>query len=201
MLRKHDTAILVSPVATWLPDIQNADWIGVDAGFQHILDAGHSCLFAIGDFDSGSLPEPPSFPAIVLPVAKDETDSEMAMKTAVEMGYETIYFIGAFGKRLDHTLANIRCIVWKYPQVICLEEHQRLFTLLPGRYCLKADYLHVSFFAYEPSVLSLEGFLYPLHRQRIDQKDLYTCSNSFQAKQGVVILESGRVLCVESNYR
>ncbi len=201
MLRQHNIAVLVSPIATWLPDIQEADWIGVDAGFQHILDAGHPCLLAIGDFDSGTLPPSPGFPTQILPVAKDETDSEMAMKTAVEMGYDTIYFVGAFGKRLDHTLANIRCIVWKYPQVICLEEHQRLFTLLPGRHCLKANYLHVSFFAYEPSVVSLEGFLYPLDHQLLDQRDLYTCSNFFQTKQGVVTIESGRVLCVESNYR
>lgn len=201
MLKQHNTAVLVSPIATWLPDFQDVDWIGVDAGFQHILKAGHSCLFAIGDFDSGNLPAHPSFPAIVLPVAKDETDSEMAMKTAVEMGYDTIYFVGAFGQRLDHTLANIRCVVWKYPQVICLEENQRLFTLLPGNHTLKADYLHVSFFAYEPSILSLEGFLYPLHHQLLYPQDLYTCSNSFNANQGIVRLESGRVLCVESNCR
>lgn len=199
MLKKHNTAILVSPIATWLPEDIEADWIGIDGGFEPILKAGHECLFAVGDFDTKSLPSSPPFPALVLPVAKDETDSEMAMKVASEMGYETIYFVGAFGKRLDHTLANIRCVVWKYPQVICLEEKQRLFTLLPGQHKISGDYTHISFFAYMPSVITLEGFLYPLTKKSIDQKDLYTCSNSLIQKQGLVTLESGRVLCVQSN--
>lgn len=202
MLRKHKTAVLVSPIAEWIPDIPDADWIGIDVGCKKITEAGHECLLAIGDFDSGSLEADLPYPVWRLPVAKDETDSEMAMKAASEMGYATIYFLGAFGKRMDHTLANIRCIVWKYPQVIALEEKQRISLLLPGSYRFDGSWKHYSFFAYEESVITLEGFDYPLTRQPIDQKDMYTCSNSISdaGQETKAIVEKGRVLCVESNW-
>lgn len=201
MLRKHDTAVLVTPIADWLPELPDADWIGIDAGYQTILARGYSCLFALGDFDSGELEDGLDFPAIQLPVAKDETDTQAALAKVSAMGYSTIYLVGAFGGRLDHTIANLRCMVWDYPQVIALEEKQRVSVLLPGRTKLKSLYRHVSFFAYEPSVITLEGFDYPLADRRIDQKDLYTCSNSISSAAGTVTLSSGRVLCVESNLR
>lgn len=119
MLRKHSTAVLVSPIAKSLPDLKDVDWIGIDMGYQLIVKEGKSCLFAIGDFDSGQLEEPLPFPIERHPVAKDETDSELAIMKAKEMGYKTIILWGALGGRLDHTLANLRCITWQYPISNC----------------------------------------------------------------------------------
>lgn len=203
MLRQHDTAVLVTPIASWLPDFLDADWIGIDAGYKTILEHGHSCLLALGDFDSGSLEEKDRhlFESIELPEAKNETDSEAAMAIAAGMGYSSIFLVGGLGGRIDHTIANLRCIGWHFPQVTLLEKEQRVFTLLPGVYSFFNTYRHISFFALEPSVISLEGFDYPLERRHIDQKDLYTCSNSIAQKEGTVKIEAGRVLCVESNVR
>lgn len=203
MLRKHSTAVLVSPIAKSLPDLKDVDWIGIDMGYQLIVKEGKSCLFAIGDFDSGQLEEPLPFPIERHPVAKDETDSELAIMKAKEMGYKTIILWGALGGRLDHTLANLRCITWQYPSVIAMDEMHRVRCLLPGEYPVDDQYIHISFFATEPSIISLIDFDYPLDHRRIDQKDFYTCSNSISNARGkgAVVLDEGRVICVESNCR
>ena len=45
------------------------------------------------------------------PVEKDDTDTMLAVKTALERGCDTIYIYGGTGgKRLDHTLANLQTL-------------------------------------------------------------------------------------------
>lgn len=201
MLKKHDTAVLVTPIARWLPEIDDADWIGIDMGCSIIQNAGKEVAFAIGDFDSGKLDENAPFEVEIHPVAKDETDTELALLWAQSMGYENILLIGGLGGRLDHTLANLRCMLWKVPQTVLLEEKQKISVLLPGDYEFTPEYRHVSFFAAEPSVITLEDFDYPLHRRLIDEKDFYTCSNSISKARAFVRLEKGRVLCVQTSLR
>ena len=179
------------------------DWIGIDMGYQLIVKEKKPCLFAIGDFDSGQLEEPLPFPIERHPVAKDETDSELAIAKAKEMGYDTIILWGALSGRLDHTLANLRCITWQYPSVMAMDEMHRVCCLLPGKYTMDDQYAHISFFAMEPSIISLIDFDYPLDHRRIDQNDFYACSNSISnaGKTGTVVLYEGRVICVETNCR
>ena len=47
------------------------------------------------------------------PVEKDETDTMLAVKTALEQGCDTVYIYGGTGgKRLDHTLANLQTLLF-----------------------------------------------------------------------------------------
>lgn len=199
MLRKHDQAILVCPPALSLPEADHADWIGVDAGYKVILKNRKQCLFAIGDFDSAPLDASLPFPVFRYPVHKDETDSELALAMAWSMGYTSVCLWGALGGRLDHTLANLRCVTWKYPRTVCMDENQRITVLECGRHEIEKHYRHVSFFAMEPSIITLEGFDYPLEKRAIGPRDFYTCSNSIAKDKGIVIVDQGRVLCVETS--
>ncbi|MGM9959922.1 MAG: thiamine diphosphokinase [Allobaculum sp.] len=201
MLRKHDTAILVSPIATYLPEFENADWIGVDYGVQVLIDRGIKPLFAIGDFDSKHHEIRIDFPVFRHPVEKDETDMELALMKTREMGYKKVYICGALGKRLDHSLANLRIIGWKYPEAICLDTHTRLRVLTKGEYLFTPEYPHISFFALEQTCITLDGFEYSLYKRWIDEKDIYTCSNTIPNDSATVRIEEGRVICVETNFR
>ena len=44
---------------------------------------------------------------MTVPVEKDDTDTLLAVRVALEKGYRDIRIYGAFGGRLDHTLANL----------------------------------------------------------------------------------------------
>ena len=63
----------------------------------------------LGDFDSlGSVPA--HLPHRVSPAEKDDTDTMLAVRFALDSGFTDIRIYGAFGGRLDHTLANIQTL-------------------------------------------------------------------------------------------
>lgn len=67
----------------------------------------------LGDFDSlGAVPE--DLPHMTVPVEKDDTDTMLAARTALEKSFRDIRIYGAFGGRLDHTLANLQTLEFLY---------------------------------------------------------------------------------------
>ena len=89
-------------------EIEEDDYvICADHGYDHALKHGIKPDILIGDMDSVNA-ETNSFPEkLVLPVRKDFTDSETAVKYAIDMNPKEIVLLGFTGTRLDHTLANI----------------------------------------------------------------------------------------------
>lgn len=197
------TAILVSPIAQEIPRIADAIYIGVDAGLLKILEAGLCPSLAIGDFDSMDEEQFERIKHITKiekhPIMKDESDMELGLRIVSQMGCDPIYLVGAAGARIDHTIANLRLLMYHYPQAILWEVHQRVRILQEGKHKLKNDFRNVSFFAIVPSILTLHGFLYPLEHRELEPKDIYTLSNSIESNDGEVIVESGRILCIETN--
>ena len=84
--------------------------IAADAGYRICQQLGIVPDLLLGDFDSMEQPE--EFPDVHRsPVEKDDTDTMLAVKTALEHGCDTIYIYGGTGgKRLDHTLANLQTL-------------------------------------------------------------------------------------------
>ena len=85
--------------------------IAADGGFLHLRALNVRIDEVIGDFDStGFLPDHPFVKR--LPVEKDDTDMLFALREGLSRGYEEFHLFGGTGGRLDHTLANIQCLVW-----------------------------------------------------------------------------------------
>ena len=82
--------------------------IAADGGLRHTQALGLESNEIIGDFDSlGYVPEG----ARVYPVEKDDTDSMLAVKRGLALGYRRFVLYGGMdGKRLDHTLANFQAL-------------------------------------------------------------------------------------------
>lgn len=84
--------------------------IAADGGYTALAKLGVKPDIVLGDFDSlGYVPEF-SGKIIKHPVKKDDTDTMLAVKTAIDLGFERIVIYGGTGKRLDHTLANIQTL-------------------------------------------------------------------------------------------
>ncbi len=86
--------------------------IGVDGGAAVALRAGLEPEVVVGDMDS--IPEQLRTELeargcrfLQHPMRKNETDTELAVRYALQAGAEEVVFIGATGGRLDHTLANV----------------------------------------------------------------------------------------------
>lgn len=113
--------------------LNNDDYIiCVDGGYDLALAENISPHIVIGDFDSSSKNSPVfsisaydsshtttydgshkenNSPEIVrLPVEKDDTDTMMALKHGIHMGFTNIILIGGVGGRLDHTIANLQAL-------------------------------------------------------------------------------------------
>lgn len=86
--------------------------IAADAGYQTCRQLGIVPDLLLGDFDS--MEEPVGFPHIQrVPVEKDDTDTMLAVKTALERECGTVYLYGGTGgRRLDHTLANLQSLLY-----------------------------------------------------------------------------------------
>ena len=85
---------------------KDADFIiAADGGFSLASQAGLRVDLLVGDMDSLDFP-PQNIPILKFPQEKDATDLELALDYARATNPERIVVVGAFGARLDHTLAN-----------------------------------------------------------------------------------------------
>lgn len=197
-------AILITPKSKSVPNMPDYDYIGVDAGALLVLKAGYPLKFAIGDFDSMN---EESYNQLLCqtkvykhPIEKDETDSELAVRTCNDFGYDQIILWGGISGRLDHTMINILLLLHRDPNLVLMDENQKVQLLSIGSHCIQKGYRHISFFALEKTIITLKDFLYPLEHQEIDCSDLYLSSNSLLDSDGTVLIEKGKVLCIESNF-
>lgn len=199
------SAVLVTPMTGEIPVIEDAVYIGVDAGALKILEQGLPLYTAIGDFDSMEPKELQKLRTEALidihPVMKDETDSELAIMEAQKLGCNPIYLIGALGGRLDHTLANLRLMCERFPQVILISENEIAFCLTEGTWEVSSFFKHVSFFALQESIVTFKGFLYPLLHRTIKVDDIFTISNEILEDNATVEIEKGKLLCIQSGYK
>ena len=86
-----------------------------DGGVFHAKALGISPDYILGDFDS----LPPEVlgeyegraKILRFPAEKDETDMELGMGLALELGAEEIVILGALGGRFDHTLGNCHLLL------------------------------------------------------------------------------------------
>lgn len=82
--------------------------IAADGGLTHLQKISQKPDLILGDFDSlGYAPNGAS----VFPVEKDDTDSMLAVRRGLELGYRRFILYGALdGPRLDHTVANFQTL-------------------------------------------------------------------------------------------
>ena len=92
-----------------ITDFCDAFYIAADGGLEKLDALGLEPSLTVGDFDS--LGYTPSGQNVsVFPSEKDDTDTGIAVKRAIALGFDTIELYGALGGRLDHTLANIQLL-------------------------------------------------------------------------------------------
>lgn len=88
--------------------------ICADRGIIHAEKLGIKPDIIVGDFDSyiGKIPECREIFRSV--PEKDDTDTMLALKIALERGITDIRLYGATGGRFDHTYANIQTLIYAY---------------------------------------------------------------------------------------
>ncbi|MBR2283130.1 MAG: thiamine diphosphokinase [Ruminococcus sp.] len=89
--------------------------IAADRGLEHVKKLGITPDIIMGDFDSytGSLPDNGNIEVIRSRPEKDDTDTMLAVRTALDRGIRHIDLWGGMGgRRFDHTLANLQTLLF-----------------------------------------------------------------------------------------
>lgn len=132
---------------------------------------------------------------------KDYTDGELILDYVSSKGYDTIYVVGAFGGRIDHSLTNTN-LLFKYKKVKFITEEEEVFSVEGSR---KLDYpsgTTISFIPFSDTVeeLTLTGFKYPLTDYRLKRGDSI-CMSNILIDKGEVTFKEGKLLCIVQKNR
>ena len=172
--------------------------LAADGGLEHVRKLGLAPDGVLGDFDSlGYVPED----AKVFPVEKDDTDSMLAVRQGLKMGYDRFVLYGCLdGPRLDHTLANFQTLQF-------LADHGATGYLVGSGYlatvvknsaiCFdqRAEGI-VSVFCLGPDArgVTLSGLKYPLTDGVLTSGFPLGVSNHFTGVPAMIQVEQGSLL-------
>ena len=176
--------------------------IGADRGCQVLLDQGKRIDLAVGDFDSGDVPL--NTKVIKYPVKKDETDGAIAIKHAIEKGYNKIRMYGAIGGLLDHTIAIISTMCLyaeKGIEIALIDGDNVVFAIHNGMVHFSSEASgRISVFSHNDESIGVyeKGLLYTLDNYTLDNKTSLGSGNSFIGKEAEISVENGTLLIYTS---
>ena len=187
-----------------LPVPEDAYIICADSGLRRAEQFGLMPDLVLGDFDSlGAVPQ--NLPHMTVPVEKDDTDTMLAARVALEKGYRDIRIYGAFGGRLDHTLANIQTLAFLTANgaeaiLVGARDIVRMQTGGTVRQYPRREDFTFSVFAYsaECTGVTLRGVYYPLNGHTLRQDFPLGVSNRITEDFAEVSAETGTLLVVSS---
>ncbi len=153
----------------------------------------------LGDFDSvGETPVPP--PRTIYSVEKNETDGEIAVERALELGADEIEIYGGGGLREDHFLGNLHLMYRAHTggaRVQMLTNISRILicegqTKLRG---VKNKTLSIIPFGGDAHIMNSKGLHYPLHGLLLAYGSTRGISNIAEEEE-ISFFAAGRVLVV-----
>jgi thiamine pyrophosphokinase len=180
-----------------------------DGGIRHAEMLGIWPDVVIGDLDS--LPdgarntlEARGVRVVQHPRAKDETDLELALLSAVEQGAQRITVLGARGGRLDHELGNLLLLAhpdlrgidvrfWAGRQEALLVAGERVLAGKPG------DLLSLLPIGGDAYGITTHGLEYALSNDTLYLGQARGVSNVFIDTRATVSLRSGLLLAVQTH--
>lgn len=170
--------------------------IAADGGLRHCEDLRPQEI--LGDFDSlGYVPEG----AQVFPVEKDDTDSMLAVRRGLELGYgDFLIYGGMGGTRLDHTVANLQTLLFLARQGArgtLVGKHQCATVICNGaiRFPAVAEGI-VSVFAMgeDATGVTVRGLQYSLENGNLSAGYPLGVSNHFISKDSEISVKNGCLL-------
>lgn len=178
--------------------------VAADAGYRQL--GGVKADYVVGDFDSLGY-EPEGERILRHPAEKDDTDTLLAAKLGLSLGYRAFVLLGGVGGRLDHTLANIQTLAYLHARgaKACLVGEMETIALLEGGTLRFRAGLSgvVSVFAYGGRATGVyeRGLAYPLTDATLTDDFPLGVSNAFTGAPAEIAVEHGRLLVLWSAER
>jgi len=136
------------------------------------------------------------------PPMKDETDTQLAMLKAIELGAREITFIGVIGERLDHSYANLSLLLYLLNRNIkgkIVNEMNEIYLInkfieVEGK---KGELLSLLPYSKEVKGIYTKGLFYGLSGQSMDLEMPYGISNVFTEDKATIEIEEGLLLVIK----
>ena len=203
-------AVLDRAWPDWAAGVQRV--IGADGGATHAAALGWPPDLVVGDMDSLARPEAESLADNGVPFErwsahKDQSDLEIALRSALARGEGRVVVLGALGgPRLDHALAAVWLLALPLARgrdVTVLDGTTRVGLLhgpgerqLAGR---RGDLVTLLPFGTPARGVRTVGLAYPLDGETLAVGPSRGLSNVRVDERATVRLEQGRLLIVESH--
>jgi thiamine pyrophosphokinase len=181
--------------------------IAVDAGADAVARAGLTPDLLVGDLDSITVLgladlERRGVELVRLDTAKDETDTEAALRVAVEQGADRITVYNALGgPRLDHLMGNLLLLTapWLAPVRVTLVDGLHEVFLCKGDAVVigrPGDTVSLLPLSQVVEDVRTEGLRYPLFGEPLRQGATRGVSNELTGVQARVIHGEGALLLI-----
>ncbi len=196
----------------WISEHDFDERIASDSGMEFFRRAGMMPDIIIGDFDSVKTETLEYFKEYgniewkKLNPMKDDTDTEAAIRLAIEMGAESITLLGATGSRIDHMLANIELLgigLEENISITMLDRHNRI-RMIDSGITIKKDEQYGRFVSLIPYSMRVEnvclrGFKYPLDNYCMRKFNSLGISNEITEAEAHICFTDGILLVIEAD--
>lgn len=179
-----------------------------DGGMYHAKALDIQPDYVVGDFDSVSKElllefRAKNIPFRQFPEKKDETDMELGVLLALELGVTELVILGGIGSRMDHTLANCHLLHFLYQKNInaLLADENNCIRITDSHIRLKGkkgDLVSLIPVCSEVKGITLYGLEYPLIDATLPFESPRGVSNVMLCETAEVYVNKGCVYVIQS---
>ena len=185
--------------------------IGVDKGLDFLYRHNIRPDYIVGDFDSVNpevvkyYKEEQNVPTKEFVPEKDFSDTEIAIKFAIDLRRQHVVIVGATGTRLDHVWANIQSLKMGADEgfdVSILDKNNRI-RVFNESFTLKKEKAFGKYFSVFPlggtvEGLTIKGAKYPLEFHSLEPYNSLSVSNEFEEDEVSISFSYGTLILMET---
>jgi thiamine pyrophosphokinase len=181
--------------------------IAADSGLDYALSLGLRVDLVVGDLDSVTPDALAAAEAAGItverhPVAKDQTDLELALDRAIARAPERLVVIGGTGGRFDHVVAGVLQLAHEHYAHVAMEARfgAARLTVIRGEQKLHGqpgDLLSLLPVGGPARGITTTGLLYPLVDEDLLPSTSRGVSNELEAQVATVSVRDGVLLAVQ----
>lgn len=140
---------------------------------------------------------------IVLPKEKDDTDTLFAAKTGLSKGFREFLILGALGKRMDHSLANLAMLGFlsqKKAKAILVDDYSEIQVICSAESTTVQDHFpYFSLLAVFGTVdgVTISNAKFPIQHATITPYNPYAVSNEPLKGGAVISVKQGNLLLIK----
>lgn len=186
--------------------------IAADSGYLTAKRLGVTPHILLGDLDSLDKSklekgETNTLEKIIVPAVKDDTDTQLAVDTAIGRGACRIFLIGGLGGRLDHTLSSVFLLEYiskRGCECVMTDGKNRVRILSADgdkrELLIERGYKYLSLVSLTDVCrgVTISGVYYPLCGVELTRSYSYAVSNEITSEHAAVSLNDGVMLVIES---